>query len=147
MQVADGQIEIDRFIEKCKQHNLKITPQRDAIYREVIHSKNHPSVDDVFRAIKIKFPNISFDTVNRTLLTFSQIGIVKVVESYRGVRRFDPNLDNHHHLHCIQCGKIIDFKDEIYDRIKVPTQFQEDFIILNKRVVLSGICQACQKEN
>jgi len=143
MQKGFAKAQIDLFLEKCKQHNLKVTPQRMAIHRAVIQSMNHPSADEIYRIVKEQFPNISFDTVNRTLLTFSQIGILKIVESFRGARRFDPNLENHHHLHCINCGKIIDFNNENYDQLEVPSNIQPGFTVLNKRVVLSGICKEC----
>jgi Fur family peroxide stress response transcriptional regulator len=145
MQKDANKTQIDLFIAKCKQHNLKITPQRIFIYRVVSQSKNHPAADEIYKVVREEFPNISFDTVNRTLLTFSQIGILKIVESFRGSRRFDPNLDKHHHLHCISCGKIIDFSNEEYDRIMVPQNIQQQFTVLDKRVVLSGICDNCKK--
>ena len=146
MQKNVARDQTDLFIEKCKQHNLKVTPQRISIHRAVIQSINHPSADEIFKIVKKEFPNISFDTVNRTLLTFSQIGILKIVESFRGARRFDPNLVNHHHLHCIDCGKIIDFNNENYDQLEVPRNIQPGFTVLNKRVVLSGICKECHKK-
>ena len=146
MQKNVARDQTDLFIEKCKQHNLKVTPQRISIHRAVIQSINHPSADEIFQIVKKEFPNISFDTVNRTLLTFSQIGILKIVESFRGARRFDPNLVNHHHLHCIDCGKIIDFNNENYDQLEVPRNIQPGFTVLNKRVVLSGICKECHKK-
>ena len=90
---------LNQFINKCKQHNLKITPQRIAIYQELIKSKSHPSADAIFKIIKKQFPAISFDTINRTLLTFYSIGIVDVVEGKGNPRRFDPNSKNHHHFH------------------------------------------------
>ena len=145
MQKNNYKAHYDLFIEKCRQHNLKVTPQRISIHRAVIQLKNHPSADEIFKIVKKQFPNISFDTVNRTLLTFSQIDIIKIVESYRVARRFDPNPVNHHHLHCTQCEKIIDFYSEDYDRLTVPEHIQQQFIVHNKRVVLSGICKECQK--
>ena len=42
----------------------------------------------------MEFPNISFDTVNRTLLTFSKVGLVNIVESYRGPDDLIPILNN-----------------------------------------------------
>lgn len=100
---------IDAFISRCSEHNLKVTPQRVSIYKIIFQSTSHPTADEIFQAIKKDFQNITFDTVNRTLLTFSGMGIIDVIVSYQGARRFDPNLENHHHFHCIQCGKIFDF--------------------------------------
>lgn len=145
MQKNPDKTQLNLFVEKCKQHNLKVTPQRISIHQAVVQLKNHPSADDIYKIVKKQFPNISFDTVNRTLLTFSQIGIIKIVESYRVARRFDPNLKNHHHLHCTQCEKIIDFYSEEYDQLTVPAHIQQQFIVQNKRVVLSGICKECQE--
>ncbi len=145
MQKKLDKAQVDLFIEKCKQHNLKVTPQRISIHRAVIQLKNHPSADEIFKIVKEEYPNISFDTVNRTLLTFSRIGIIKIIESYRVARRFDSNPTNHHHLHCIKCEKIIDFYSEEYDRLNVPKHIRQQFRILNKKVVLSGICSECQE--
>ena len=59
------------FIETCKTHNLKVTPQRMAIYRELVGSTEHPTVDAMFQTVKKEYPNISYDTVSRTMLTFA----------------------------------------------------------------------------
>ena len=100
---------LQSFIEKCKTHNLKVTPQRMAIYRELADSTEHPTVDAMFQTVKKEFPNISYDTVSRTMSTFAEIGIVELVEVYGGAKRFDPNVTIHHHLHCVSCAKIFDF--------------------------------------
>jgi Fur family transcriptional regulator, peroxide stress response regulator len=143
MQNNTNSEEIDFFTQKCKQHNLRITPQRVSIYKVIIQSKNHPSTEEIFQFVKIEFNNITFDTVNRTLLTFTQIGLINVIESYKGSRRFDPNLDIHHHFHCIKCGQIIDFESKEYNLLKLDKHIQKRFNILSKRVVLSGFCDKC----
>ena len=94
-----------------------------------------------------EYSNISFDTVNRTLMTFTGIGIVDVVEIFGGAKRFDPNVKNHHHLHCTQCNKIFDFYDPGYDNLEVSEDVSEQFRIISKRVVLKGACKACRKQN
>ena len=95
MQKTEIDTHVQHFIETCRRHQLKITPQRVAIYRELIQSKQHPTANLMFRTIKKAFPNISFDTVNRTLLTFSEIGVVDVVEGFGGPKRFDPDIGDH----------------------------------------------------
>ncbi len=131
------------FIDTCHHHQLKITPQRVAIYRGLIQSKQHPTADLMFRTVKKEFPNISFDTVNRTLLTFAGIGVVDVVEVFGGPKRFDPDITDHHHLHCVTCGRIIDFKYEGYARLDVPKAIIGKFKVISKRVVLKGLCETC----
>jgi Fur family peroxide stress response transcriptional regulator len=134
---------VQQFIEICRDRQLKITPQRVSIYRALIQSDRHPTADMMFRLVKEDFPHISFDTVNRTLLTFADIGVVDVVEVFGGPKRFDPDMDDHHHLHCVACGKIIDFENDAYTRLDVPETIAARFKVISKRVVLKGLCRAC----
>ena len=133
------------FIETCKTNNLKVTPQRNAIYQELLNSTEHPSVDAMFQIVKKEFPNISYDTVSRTMLTFAEIGMVDLVEVYGGAKRFDPNVTIHHHLHCVSCGKILDFHNDQYNNLDIPDEVQQHFRVLTSRVVLKGICEQCSK--
>jgi Fur family peroxide stress response transcriptional regulator len=137
---------LDPFIQHCKKFDLKITPQRCTIYKKLMQAKNHPTADEMFHIVKMEFPNISYDTVNRTLLTLAEIGLVDVVQTKGGPRRFDPTMDNHHHFHCIHCGEIVDFYTDEYDNIGIPDHIQDDFTVYTKRVVLNGLCKKCRKK-
>jgi len=134
------------FYLRSKQHGLKITPQRTAIYQELLKAKDHPSADNIYRKLAKKIPNISFDTVNRTLLTFSQIGVAHIVEGYGQPKRYDPDLKAHHHFRCTQCNRIVDFNNKAYDNISVPKDIKKQFTVFNKKVVLEGLCDRCKKK-
>ncbi|MFH2219829.1 MAG: transcriptional repressor [Pseudomonadota bacterium] len=144
MHKQDLQNRVALFVDTCKNCNLKVTPQRISIYRELVKSKNHPSTDGMYQVVRKEFPNISFDTVHRTLLTFSEIGVVDVVEGFGGSKRFDPDVTDHHHLHCMVCGGITDFIHEEYNNLNIPEEIQERFTVVGKRVVLKGICKKCK---
>jgi Fur family peroxide stress response transcriptional regulator len=146
MQKVVNMDSIETFIENCKQHNLKITPQRITIYRALIKAKDHPSADVIYQNVKREFPNISFDTVNRTLLTFSDVGLIDIVEGHGDPRRFDLNTGIHHHFYCIGCGNIIDIYNKEFDEIIIPEEIQQKFTISNKRVILKGFCDQCKKK-
>jgi Fur family transcriptional regulator, peroxide stress response regulator len=135
----------DFFYRRSKENGLKITPQRTAIYQELLKAKDHPTADDIYNRIVKKIPNISFDTVNRTLLTFSKIGITNVVEGYGQPKRYDPDMNTHHHFRCIQCNSIIDFHNKEYDNITVPEEINKQFTVISKKVVLQGLCSKCRK--
>ncbi len=136
-------IVFDNFIKKFKESNLKITPQRIAILEQVLSSQGHPSAEEIYNKIKKSYPNISFDTVNRTLLTFADIGILDIVEGTGDVRRFDPNDKSHHHFRCKKCERIEDFYYEDYDKLEIPENIKEKFNIKKIRVILEGICDKC----
>lgn len=133
------------FYRRLKEHGLKITPQRTAIYQKLLKAKDHPSADMIYKRIVKKIPNISFDTVNRTLLTFSKIGITNIVEGYGQPKRYDPDMNTHHHFRCIQCDSIIDFHNKELDNITVPEEINKQFTVINKKVVLEGLCSKCRR--
>ncbi len=136
---------LEVFQQKCKEGKLKLTPQRIAIYQSLLNDKEHPCANTVFQKIRERIPNISFDTVNRTLLSFVDLGILKVVEGYGRPKRFDPDTDSHHHFQCLKCNRITDFYDKTFDAIAVPKDLKSKFMITGKKVVLEGVCQLCRK--
>lgn len=144
MQEEKNAFDLSKFKRVCRELHLKITPQRVAIYKALLKSDTHPTTDTIYQNVKKEYPYISFDTVNRTLLTFAQTGIVDVVEIFGGAKRFDPNIKHHHHLHCIQCGKVFDFYSRAYDNLKVPGELQSQFQVTSKRVILKGLCKECR---
>ncbi len=144
MQLKESLDCLDIFIKKCKEHGLKITPQRCAVYKEIYGADNHPSAEEVYKSIHTEYPNISYDTVNRTLLTFADMGLVEIVKGQSGPRRFDPNTDSHHHIYCVNCGEIVDFYNEEFDNLEIPSDIQQRYDITGKRVVLKGVCKKCK---
>jgi Fur family peroxide stress response transcriptional regulator len=140
MQKESKHAACERFTAACREHGLRVTPQRQAIHDLLAGSREHPSADEVFHRVREHYPHISYDTVNRTLLTFARIGLVNMVESPGGPRRFDPDIDRHHHFHCRQCGRIVDFHNKDYDRLEIPGQINEKFTVLDKKVILTGLC-------
>lgn len=131
------------FVEKCRSHGLKVTPQRVAIYEAIADSKAHPSAEMVFQDVRDRYPNISYDTVNRTLLTFAKIGLLDVLQGQGGPRRFDPDRHTHHHFHCVDCGRVIDFDHDPFNDLALPSDLMSQFTVLKKSVLLNGVCKDC----
>jgi Fur family peroxide stress response transcriptional regulator len=132
------------FKKRCQEHALKITPQRTAIYKELLKAKDHPSADMLYKRVRKVFPNISFDTVYRTLLSFSEIGLADVVEGYGEPKRFDPNIRTHHHFRCMKCGKIKDLGNALLEDIKIPEEIAKDISVIRKRLIIEGLCNDCK---
>jgi Fur family peroxide stress response transcriptional regulator len=135
---------IRRFTELCRKAGLRVTPQRIEIYKQLINTDEHPSAEVLYENVRKTFPSISFDTVNRTLLTLSRIGAASVVAGSGDVRRFDGGMDKHQHFKCIKCKRIVDFHYKPFDNIKLPSNLARKFTILKKTVYLEGICDLCR---
>ncbi|MHC4497927.1 MAG: Fur family transcriptional regulator [Planctomycetota bacterium] len=137
---------LDVFRANCRRAGLKITPQRTEVYKALVTTNEHPSAEMVFRKVRNVLPNISLDTVNRTLLTLNDIGSSFIVEGSGDPKRFDANLKNHQHFKCVRCKKIFDFCHEPFDKIEVPAIIKKKFTVLRKTVYLEGICNICKKK-
>ena len=135
------------FENKSRSAGLKITHQRVEVYKALIESDEHPSAEMIFRKVRQVIPTISLDTVNRTLLTFSDVGIAFIVEGSGDVKRFDGNLENHQHFKCIKCKSIVDFSCEPIEDIKIPADIRRRFKVLRKTIYIEGICDLCEGKN
>ena len=133
------------FKEQCQAKGIKLTPQRLFIYEELISTAEHPSAEMIYNTLKQKFPMIALDTVHRTLDTFCEIGVAAMVEGTGSPKRFEGNLDGHHHARCVKCGKIQDVYSAAYDQLPVPPEVAQNFQVLKKTVHLEGICRACRQ--
>jgi len=134
---------MNAFRVRCLKAGLRVTPQRMAVYKALIESKEHPSADMLWRKVRKAYPNISLDTVNRALLTLAEIGAAFIVEGSGDVKRFDGCLENHQHFKCIKCKKIIDFHHKPFDNIPVPKSIRAKYTVLKKTVYFEGICDLC----
>ena len=140
---TDIEAKIGEFEQRCHHAGLKITPQRIEVYKALLSTDAHPSAEDVFTKVRETMANISFDTVNRTLLTLTEIGAAFIVEGTGQPRRFDAGLEDHQHFRCIKCGRIIDFHHPPFDGIQVPEVLQKSCKVLRKSVYFEGYCGNC----
>lgn len=136
---------LDAFKGRCREAGLKITPQRMAVYKVLVETNEHPSAEAVFRKVRRVLSNISLDTVNRTLLTLSDMGAALVVEGSGDAKRFDGNLNTHQHFKCVKCKKIVDFHYKPFDNIPVPKSLTRRYTVLRTAVCLEGLCEVCKE--
>ena len=91
---------------------LRMTRQRQEIYRILIEQRDHPTANEVFMRAKDRLPNLSLATVYNCLEALVQHGIIRQVNFERESSRYCPNLREHGHFHDAATGVIhdIDFK-------------------------------------
>lgn len=132
------------FTGLCRENGLKVTPQRIAIYQELLKTNEHPSAETLYEKVREIFPSISLDTVHRTLLTLSEIGAATVVEGTGDAKRFDGDLAKHQHFRCVKCKRIVDFHYEPLDNLKIPAEIEGRFTVLRTTVYVEGLCDSCR---
>jgi len=131
-------------MEKYRDAGLKLTPQRLGILEFLDGNKEHPSAEDVYKAVSKKFPTMSLATVYNTLMTLKQRGLVKELTMDPLRMRFDPQPTPHHHLICMDCRKIIDIHTRL--RVNLPEMEQEGFEIVGNHIEFYGRCPKCKNK-
>jgi Fur family peroxide stress response transcriptional regulator len=96
------------IIQRLKEKRITLTPQRMAVAEYLRECEDHPTADQIHRAIQEKYPSISLATVYSTLELLKELGEIQELSiRKRGKACFDPDPDIHHHLLCRKCGKIV----------------------------------------
>ena len=139
------QISSQDIRQKFKQHRLKVTPQRTAIYKALAETTLHPTADDLYQKVLKDYPMISPNTVYYTLSTLKDVGLVKEVNYWHDRARFDANVTPHHHLICLDCRAIFDIEDRSLNQIRQKAKIPKDFQVLSHQVEFYGYCAPCQK--
>lgn len=140
--VVEMEEKLKSLRQRCRSAGLRVTPQRIAVYRALVETTGHPSAETVFRSVRTAFPNISLDTVNRTLLTLNEIGAAFIVEGSGDAKRYDANMAAHQHFRCVRCKLIMDLCLDPVVEFKTPASL-DGFTVLKKTVYLEGICGYC----
>jgi len=87
---------------------LRMTKQRQEVYRVLMHEKDHPTANDVFMRVKDQLPHISLATVYNCLEALVQHNMIRQVNFERGPSRFCSNKMDHGHFHDRATGVIHD---------------------------------------
>jgi len=126
--------------------SIVTTNQRLEILTYLNGNRAHPSVDEVYEAVRRKLPAISRATVYRNLKQLADQGLIQEV-LIKGVIRYEPNTEPHHHVVCMKCGKIMDFMSEqLTDySLSLGREF-EDFRIETTTTNFFGVCSICSEE-
>ena len=94
---------MDEFIQLLKDKELKATPQRISVLKE-LDKKMHPTIDDLYMALKQENPSMSLATVYKNLATLKEKGVVIEMNVADGKMRYDIFSKPHIDLVCSQCG-------------------------------------------
>lgn len=126
-----------------KTQHQRLTRQRMIILTELQKLKTHPSADAIYEIVKQDVPKISLGTVYRNLETLSELGEIQKVGCGGSVRRFDGNPNNHYHIRCVKCDKIVDACMEVNEKLERDIENKTDFRISGHHVEFIGLCPDC----
>ena len=144
--VKNPQDRLDEILDKLRQSEFRITPQRIAIIKVFLFSNEHPSVERVYEQVRINFPTTSLATVYKTVNLLKEIGEILEISFADGCNRYDGNKPYPHpHLICTHCKSIIDPEVNQLERLTSEVAKTTGYKIVSHQVEFFGVCPTCQK--
>lgn len=131
---------IDEITRVFKEKNLKLTLQRLNVYSYLKSTKDHPTVDIIYKNIKQSIPTISLATVYKILNTLVEANLVKMINVCEDNFRYDSNTDLHGHIKCKMCNKV---KDVPIENDLINTLMERNHDINHFDLFLYGKCERC----
>ena len=133
----------DELTDLFREHRLRVTPQRQVIFRLLYGDDAHPTVESLYERAQAQMPTMSLKTVYQTVHDLEVLGEVDVLDLGTGSRRVDPNVEHkHHHLVCRSCGRVRDLPVN-FDGLRVPGRYRRDFTVDVVQVIFRGRCGDC----
>lgn len=126
--------------ERLATSGFRFTAQRRQVYDVLLQKLDHPTAEEVFVRAKRQMPDISHATVYNCLDTLVRAGLVRQVTLERGAARYCPNMQEHCHYFCDECGSVFDVPLPA-DTPSVPRP--KGFKVDHYEIAVHGVCSAC----
>lgn len=137
------QQQADAIVQTLKQNGLRVTPQRFAVYANLLSRTDHPTAEQILTDLNENFPVSSQATVYSALQALRDVGLAREVLLEEGVSRYDANVAPHHHFRCRHCGSIADISWNVFSQVdlqNLPPGLQGE----SYEVTIQGLCGSCQ---
>ncbi|MFO8059486.1 MAG: transcriptional repressor [Bacillota bacterium] len=135
-----------------KDEDIKITAQRELIVKLLVkYQDRHPSADELHQLVRDVDPDVGLATIYRTLDLLERLDLVQTLSLGDGRARYElaSGIHRHHHLLCIECGKIEEVDEDLLGAVEEAVLVRAGFKVVDHELKLYGVCSACssrQKE-
>jgi len=129
--------------ESLRQRGIQVTAQRLAVLRAVA-STPHITADGVAEAVRAEIGAISLQSVYDALGLLVTEGLIRRIQPAGSPARFEDRVgDNHHHLICRTCGRVIDIDCALGSAPCLRALDDMGYEIDEAEVVYWGRCPDC----
>lgn len=126
-----------------RRHGLQVTAQRLAVL-EAVSSRPHGTADEIARLVREEIGAISRQAAYDVLGALAEKGLVRRIQPAGSPARYEDRVgDNHHHLICRSCGRMVDVDCAIGDAPCLTAVTDAGFEIDEAEVIYWGRCPEC----
>jgi|TARA_B110001454_G_C12713666_1_gene431708 Fur family ferric uptake transcriptional regulator len=137
---------VQLFGRYLRENRLPVTPQREAVARTVFGSDEHLSVEEIVDLVRKEGAGAGKATVYRTLELLVKSELVAEHDFGEGFKRYEHRLSsepNHDHLICINCARVVEFKNPDLDTVEKSLAKTHGFYITKHKLEMYGLCLEC----
>ena len=126
-----------------RRHGLPVTAQRLAVLRAV-SERPHSTADDIYRVVRAQLGAISRQAVYDALGALTDKGLFRRIQPAGSPARYENRVgDNHHHLVCRTCGRMVDVDCAVGVTPCLTAADDSGYEIDEAEVVYWGRCPEC----
>jgi Fur family ferric uptake transcriptional regulator len=126
-----------------RRHGMFVTPQRLAVLRAV-SDRPHSTADDIYTVVRAEIGAISRQAVYDALAALTDKGLFRRIQPAGSSARYESRVgDNHHHLICRTCSRMIDVDCAIGDTPCLTAADGSGYEIDEAEVIYWGRCPEC----
>ncbi len=129
-----------------RRHGLQVTAQRLAVLRAVSDGP-HRAADDIYKVVGAEIGAISRQAVYDALATLTDKGLLRRIQPAGSPARYEDRVgDNHHHLICRTCNRMVDVDCAVGDTPCLTAADDSGYEIDEAEVVYWGRCPQCASQ-
>jgi len=126
-----------------RRHGLHVTAQRLAVLRAV-SGRPHSTTDDIYNVVRAEIGAISRQAVYDALATLADKGLVRRIQPAGSAVRYESRVDdNHHHLICRTCNRMVDVDCAVGDTPCLTAADDSGYELDEAEVIYWGRCPEC----
>ena len=126
-----------------RERGLNVTPQRLAVMNAVT-AHPHGTAEQIEHDARARLGTISRQSVYDTLALLVEAGLVRRIQPPGSPALFEDRVgDNHHHLICRDCGRVVDVDCAVGDTPCLTAENDHGFVIDEAEVTYWGLCPTC----
>ena len=139
-----GESPEEKFREFLGLRGEKLTTQRRTLVNHIFNSHKHFDADELVADLRNAGLRVSRSTVYRTLSLLVEAGLLRELRlTNRTAYEHAYGYPSHDHMHCTECGAVIEFSNEQIRRIREEIGLQHGFRPDNHRFIITGSCSDC----
>jgi len=126
-----------------RRHGLHVTAQRLAVL-EAVTDRPHGTADDIYTVVRAGIGAISRQTVYSTLAALTDKGLLRCIQPAGSPVRYEDRVgDNHHHLVCRTCGRMVDVDCAVGETPCLTAADNAGYEVDEAEVMYWGRCPEC----